>query len=72
MEKFTNKIELVRHGVTRFATTFLILQRLYKQKVNLKRMFTSNNWMSSKETKELKGKKAINVVLIPSFWNDVV
>ena len=34
MRKFTQKTELVRHGVTRFATTFLTLQRLHKQKVN--------------------------------------
>ncbi|RDX62035.1 hypothetical protein CR513_59673, partial [Mucuna pruriens] len=30
MRKFTNKFELVRHRVTRFATTFLTLQRLHK------------------------------------------
>ncbi|RDX87078.1 hypothetical protein CR513_31489, partial [Mucuna pruriens] len=30
MRKFTNKSELVRHGVTRFATTSLMLQRLHK------------------------------------------
>ncbi|XP_057418048.1 uncharacterized protein LOC130712226 [Lotus japonicus] len=28
MRKYTNKSELVRHGVTRFATTFLTLRRL--------------------------------------------
>ena len=72
MRKFTNKMELVRHGVTRFATTFLTLQRLYKQKNNLRRMFTSDEWLSSKKAKEPKGKKAGDIVLSTTFWNDVV
>ncbi|KAH1162309.1 hypothetical protein GYH30_000984 [Glycine max] len=72
MRKFTQKTELVRHGVTRFATTFLTLQRLHKQKVNLRRMFTSYEWLKSKASKEPKGKQATEVVLMPSFWNDVV
>lgn len=72
MRKFTNKSELVRHGVTRFATTFLTLQRLHKQKTNLRRMFTSDEWLNSKAAKDPKGKRAVDVVLMPSFWNDVV
>ncbi|RDX70610.1 hypothetical protein CR513_50129, partial [Mucuna pruriens] len=71
MLKFTNKFELVRHGVTRFATTFLTLQRLHKQKANLRRMFTSNEWLESRAAKDPKGKKASDIVLMPSFWNDV-
>ncbi|XP_028215234.1 uncharacterized protein LOC114397379 [Glycine soja] len=70
MRKFTQKTELVRHGVTRFATTFLTLQRLHKQKANLRRMFTSDEWLKSKAAKEPKGKQATDVVLMPSFWND--
>ena len=72
MRKFTNKMELVRHGVTRFATTFLTLQRLHKQKNNLRKMFTSDEWLKSKTAKEYKGKKATEIVLMPSFWNDVL
>ncbi|KAG4927439.1 hypothetical protein GLYMA_19G103700v4 [Glycine max] len=72
MRKFTQKTESVRHGVTRFATTFLTLQRLHKQKANLRRMFTSDEWLKSKAAKEPKGKQATDVVLMPSFWNDVV
>ena len=65
-------MELVRHGVTRFATTFLTLQRLYKQKNNLRRIFTSDEWLSSKTAKEPKGKKAGDIVLSTTFWNDVM
>ncbi|RDX85676.1 hypothetical protein CR513_33104, partial [Mucuna pruriens] len=72
IRKFTSKSELVKHGVTRFATTFLTLQRLHKQKVNLRRMFTSNEWLESRAAKDPKGKKATDIVLMPSFWNDVV
>ena len=35
-------------------------------------MFTSDEWMMSKAAKEPKGKRATNVVLLPSFWNDIV
>ncbi|RDY08631.1 hypothetical protein CR513_07115, partial [Mucuna pruriens] len=62
MRKFTNKSELVRHGVTRFATTFLTLQRLHKQKANLRRMFTSNEWLESRAVKDSKGKKATDII----------
>ncbi|XP_061355258.1 uncharacterized protein LOC133299790 [Gastrolobium bilobum] len=72
MQKFTSKTELVRHGVTRFATTFLTLQRLYKQKSNLRRMFTSDEWSKSKTAKDPKGKRATDIVLNTSFWNDIV
>ena len=72
MRKFTQKTELVRHGVTRFATTFLTLQRLHKQRANIRKMFTSDEWLESKAAKEPKRKKATDVVLMPSFWNDVV
>ncbi|RDX61626.1 hypothetical protein CR513_60124, partial [Mucuna pruriens] len=72
MRKFTNRSKLVRDGVTRFATTFLTLQRLHKQKANLRRMFTSNEWLESRAAKDPKGKKATDIVLMPLFRNDVV
>ncbi|RDX86293.1 hypothetical protein CR513_32390, partial [Mucuna pruriens] len=71
MRKFTNKFKLVRHGVTRFATNFLMLQRLHKQKAIVRKMFTSDEWVESRADKDLKGKKATNIVFMPSIWNDV-
>ncbi|XP_061376092.1 uncharacterized protein LOC133318145 [Gastrolobium bilobum] len=71
MRRFTNKTELVRHGVTRFATTFLTLQRLHKQRKNLRNMFISEDWENSKASKDPKGKVARRTVLMPAFWNDV-
>ncbi|KAK4253832.1 hypothetical protein QN277_010456 [Acacia crassicarpa] len=72
MRKYTSKTELVRHGVTRFATTFLTLQRLHKQKNSLRKMFTSDDWLKSNTAKDPKGKRATDTVLMPSFWNDVI
>ncbi|GKV01898.1 hypothetical protein SLEP1_g14410 [Rubroshorea leprosula] len=64
--------ELARYGVTRFATTYLTLERVHKQKINLRKMFTSNEWMKSKFYKEVKGRRVTDVVLMPSFWNETV
>lgn len=72
MRGFTSKKELVRYGVTRFATSFLTLQRIHKQKHNLRNMFTSEKWTKSKWIKDTKGKRAADIVLMLSFWNHVV
>lgn len=72
LRHFRNKRELVRHAVTRFATSFLSLERLHGEKANLKRMFISEEWAKNKLSKEAKGRQATKVVLMPSFWNHVV
>ncbi|KAL5162331.1 hypothetical protein HKD37_07G019464 [Glycine soja] len=69
---FTNKRELVRHAITRLATSYLTLERLHKEKANIRKMFTSDEWTLNKLSKEPKGKEAAKVVLMPSFWNSVV
>ncbi|CAL9119038.1 unnamed protein product [Musa textilis] len=35
-------------------------------------MFTSEKWVTSKWTKETKGKRATDIILMSSFWNHVV
>ncbi|XP_025980022.1 uncharacterized protein [Glycine max] len=72
LRDFTNKRELVRHAITRFATSYLTLERLHKEKANIRKMFTSDEWTLNKLSKEPKGKEAAKVVLMPSFWNSVV
>lgn len=64
--------ELIRYGVTRFATTFFTLQRLHNLKQKIRTMFTSEEWSNIKVSKEAKGKKASATVLQVSFWEDVV
>ncbi|KAM5551456.1 hypothetical protein ABKV19_026341 [Rosa sericea] len=44
MRKFTGDKEIIRPAVTRFATSFLSLQSLYKQKEALISMFSSKDW----------------------------
>ncbi|XP_006598590.1 uncharacterized protein [Glycine max] len=72
LRNFTNKRELVRHAITRFVTSYLTLERLHKEKTNIRKMFTSDEWTLNKLSKEPKGKEAAKVVLMPSFWNSVV
>ncbi|KAL5124661.1 hypothetical protein HKD37_02G005018 [Glycine soja] len=72
LRNFTNKRELVRHAITRFATSYLTLERLHKEKANIRKMFTSDEWTLNKLSKEPKGKEAAKVVLMPSFWNSMV
>jgi len=72
LRQFTNKRELVRHVVTRFATSYLSLQRLHQDKGSLRKMFASDEWSNNKLFKEAKGREATKIVLMPSFWNQVV
>ncbi|CAL0316902.1 unnamed protein product [Lupinus luteus] len=71
MRHFTKKRELVKHAVTRFATSFLSLEILYEEKTNLRKMFVSDEWTINKLSKEIKGKEATKIVLMPSFWKNV-
>lgn len=71
MREFTENKELARHGVTRFATTFLTLQSIHKRQKALKRMFVSTQWTESMWTRDAKGKKVNDNVFMPSFWNNV-
>ncbi|KAK9059833.1 hypothetical protein SSX86_020537 [Deinandra increscens subsp. villosa] len=72
MKEFTENKELPRTGITRFVTTYLTLQSLHKQKGSLKNMFTSEKWTKSVWAKEAKGKRASEVVSMPSFWKNVL
>ncbi|XP_020090213.1 uncharacterized protein LOC109711517 isoform X2 [Ananas comosus] len=72
MRRFTGQRELLRPGITRFATAFLTLQRLHKQKSNLRKMFTSDDWTKSKWAKEQAGKGAASIVMMPTFWTSVI
>jgi len=72
LRQFINMRELVRHAVTRFATSYLSLQRLHQEKGNLRKMFTSNEWSNNKLSKKAKGREATKIVLMLSFWNRVV
>lgn len=63
--------DIVRAGATRFATSFLTLQSLYKSKDTLRHVFVSDNWNKSKLSKTLNGQKVESLVLSVSFWHGV-
>ena len=72
MRHFTRQRNLLRPAKTRFATSFLTLSSIYKQKENLKKMFTSEDWTCSKWAREPTGKRMAQTVLKSSFWNTIV
>ncbi|XP_059632352.1 uncharacterized protein LOC132274986 [Cornus florida] len=72
IRNFTHKKEFLRPAKTRFATCFITLSSIHKQKNNLRKMFTSEEWNCSKWAKEEAGKRVTSYVLMPSFWNNIV
>ena len=71
MRSFTKKRDIVRPGVTRFASSFLTLQSLMEKKAQLRTMFTSSEWDECKWSKTVKGKAAYATVMSIAFWNGV-
>ncbi|XP_058183421.1 uncharacterized protein LOC131301254 [Rhododendron vialii] len=71
MRKYTESRDIVRPGVTRFATAFLTLQSLMEKKQELRAMFSSDAWDKSKWAKSPKGKTAFATVMSTAFWNGV-
>nr|DAD29242.1 TPA_asm: hypothetical protein HUJ06_030710 [Nelumbo nucifera] len=72
MRKFTSQRELIRPAKTRFATSYLTLQSIFKQKRNLREIFNSIEWSDSKWAKEAKGRRVAETTMMPSFWNNIV
>ncbi|XP_021854344.2 uncharacterized protein [Spinacia oleracea] len=72
MRKFTNQRNLHRPAVTRFATSFITLAQFHKQKSNLRKMVTSQEWNTSKWSKDVGGKKIATYFLQDTFWRNVL
>jgi hypothetical protein len=60
--------DLVRPGVTRFATSFLTLESMYKHKSRLQGLFVSDEWNKSKFALVKEGEQPKNIVLSVPFW----
>ncbi|KAK9991661.1 hypothetical protein SO802_026646 [Lithocarpus litseifolius] len=56
MREYTKQRELVRAGKTRFCTSYLTIKSIYKQKHNLRAMFTSEESVHSRWAKEANAK----------------
>ena len=55
MKKFTEGRDLLRPGITRFATNFIALESLVRHKIVLRNMFESEVWLASKYGKATSG-----------------
>ncbi|KAH6823140.1 hypothetical protein C2S53_011313 [Perilla frutescens var. hirtella] len=72
MRRFTNQKNLHRPAVTRFATSFITLSQYHKQKNNLRKMVTSEEWSCSKWQKDAGGKKISTYISQETFWRNVL
>lgn len=70
MRKFLGK-DLVRAGVTRFATAYLNLKSLLDNKKELARLFRSDELNEMEYLKSSKGKIASKVIRSETFWKNV-
>nr|GMD48668.1 uncharacterized protein LOC109167856 [Ipomoea batatas] len=72
LRKYTRKRDLVKYAKTRFATAFLTFKRLHEQKNNLRKLFNSEEFLTSSYFKEEAGKECSRIVQMPSFWNTIL
>lgn len=72
MRKKLGGRDLVRAGVTRFATCYLTLYSLNKHKNGLRALFVSEEWRNSNWAKKSEGRKVENLILSVSFWRGVL
>ncbi|XP_027177656.1 uncharacterized protein LOC113776795 [Coffea eugenioides] len=72
MKQFTNGKELIRPGVTRFATSYLTMRRLSELKGNLFNFFCSDKKKTSMYARRNKGKKIESIIFDnQQFWPNV-
>ncbi|KAJ1277659.1 hypothetical protein BS78_04G020400 [Paspalum vaginatum] len=71
LRSFTLKREIIRPGVTRFATSYLTLQSMLDKKDYLRKMVVDAKWYELPDVKTKKGKDATATVLNIRFWKDV-
>ncbi|XP_057954145.1 uncharacterized protein LOC131148466 [Malania oleifera] len=69
---FTNNKELIRPAMARFATAFLTLESIYKQKRGLQSMFSSEMWCTFTYAKMHDGIRSRLIILFDQdFWPHV-
>ncbi|KAL4574986.1 hypothetical protein LXL04_021826 [Taraxacum kok-saghyz] len=73
MRKFTKERNLHRPAVTRFATSFITLAQIHKQRNNLKKMVISEEWEKAKwSSKDLTARKVKTYFMQETFWRNVL
>ncbi|TVU50507.1 hypothetical protein EJB05_01880 [Eragrostis curvula] len=68
MRQFTNGREIIRPGVTRFASAFLTLTSILEKKDQLRKMVVDSKWETLRDVKSNKGKNATTIIMDPTFW----
>jgi hypothetical protein len=63
--------DLLRPGITRFATNFIALQSLLKHQAGLKQMFRSDKWLGSTFATSSDGKTVEAMVNSVDFWKRI-
>ena len=73
MKVFTKDRDLLRPGITRFATEFISLESLLRYEADLKRMCTTNEWHEFNKDRSRKSlrDKVSNLILTDRFWKKV-
>ncbi|XP_028793556.1 uncharacterized protein LOC114749230 [Neltuma alba] len=70
--KYSKGKELARPAVTRFATAYLTLSCILRQKNALRTMFASDDWTSSTFASKSEGKQVVDMVFGDSrFWSSI-
>lgn len=71
MRKFTNQRNLHRPAITRFATSFITLAQIHKQRANLRDMVVSKEWETSKWSSNGRGVKVKTYFMQDMFWRNM-
>ncbi|KAK8521905.1 hypothetical protein V6N12_066477 [Hibiscus sabdariffa] len=70
-QMYTKCVELLRPGITRFATKFIALESIVRSKQALKEMVTSSEWKRSTYPRRPAGQDMMKVINSNQFWEKV-
>lgn len=76
MRRETQNGELIRPGITRFATHFIALDSILKHKMDLRRMINSDDWNNYADRLREKDRKTVDEIYLlihgESYWEKIV
>lgn len=72
MRKYTFGNDIVRLGVTRFATDFMTLKQMADLKFNLQTMVTSKEWEGCPYSKTPEGSAMLDILSNHTFWSSCI
>jgi hypothetical protein len=68
-----SKLELLKPRETRFATNFIMLQRMHEVKASLQQLVVSDAWgeWNQKSSHEMEGEEVHDILTSVAFWKGV-